>query len=347
MIKRIIQVLFAPIGGAVGYWLWKLVVSFLALFDFALWGWTEALCEIAFVSAMAVFGYFVGKPVSNWISAMLSRITKQSKEMPLKDMMLALAGLFIGFLGAFLLCQIFAKIDNELFVTCINALIYICCGFLGLRLALMRRDDLPEIIKTNDSEAVGAILIDTSVLVDGRIADVYKTGFLQGKLYIPQFVLDELSRLADSTDDKKRMRGRLGLDNAKKLGESDAVTIIDGGGADGESDERRLIASAKAMNASIMTVDYSLNMVASVEGVKILNLNELANAVKVQAVAGETVTVTVTKEGKEANQGVGYLDDGTMIVVEDGRRYIGLTVEAVVTSVLQSNSGKIVFAKIK
>ncbi len=337
--------------GALGYWVWKIVELLLSACKITFWGWANIFFEIACISALAVAGYFIGGPVSRWLAHMLSKLTKKAKEMPAKEMFLGLAGLLIGFVCAFLICQIFDNISNEVLVTCINALVYICCGFLGFRVFIMRRDDV-EMFEKNargvgeQKSTSGGTLLDSSILIDGRTVDIFKTGFLNEPLYVPQFILDELTKLADSEDNKKRTRGRLGLDTVKKLQEIKCLTVLEKE-VEGESIDAKLINTARQLNADIMTNDYSLNMVASVQGVKILNVNELVNALKPTVIAGDEITVEISKTGKDPLQGVGYLDDGTMIVVEDGAKHIDSFVEVVVTGMLQTNAGKIIFAKLK
>lgn len=353
MIKRIIQILFAPIGGALGYWLWMLVEILLSEFGVKLWNGAEFFCEIALISAMAVTGYFIGGPLSKWVSTMLSKATKKAKEMPVFELFSITAGLLAGFLCAFLVCQVFVKISNELLVTCINALIYICFGFFGARVAYLRQDDFNLLAKRKKSEddknksVDGGTVLDSSMLIDGRTVDIFKTGFLNEPIYIPQFILDELTHLADSEDSKKRARGRIGLDTVKKLQESEKVIISIKDYPEYDSIDNKIINLAKEINGQIMTNDYSLNMVASVHGVKILNVNELVNALKPTVVAGDKLTIEISKAGKEPSQGVGYLDDGTMVVVENGADYVDSVIDVTVTSMLQTSAGKIIFAKAK
>ncbi len=351
MFKRVIQILFAPIGGAIGYWLWVLVETIVATCNMQLWGWAAVFLEIACISAFAVAGYFIGKPVSKWVSELLAKSTKKAKDMSFSELLAVTAGLLVGLLCAFLICQIFVKISNELLVTCINALIYICFGFFGAKVALMRHSEFSFFTKRKKDEIIkeqnkNGTILDSSILIDGRAYDIYKTGFLVEPIYIPKFVLAELTRLADSDDNKKRTRGRIGLDTVKKLRENKNVVLNEKDFAEIENIDGKIIALAKELSASIMTNDYSLNMVASVQGIKILNINELVNALKPTVVAGEEIDIEISKAGKEPSQGVGYLDDGTMVVVENGAEYVDKVVNVQVTSMLQTNAGKIIFAKI-
>jgi uncharacterized protein YacL len=192
-------------------------------------------------------------------------------------------------------------------------------------------------------------LLDTSVIIDGRIADVCETEFLDGILIIPQFILQELQHIADSSDSLKRARGRRGLDilhRIQKMGHME-VRITDDDFPKIREVDSKLIALAKRMGAKVITNDFNLNKVAELQGVTVLNINDLSNAVKPVALPGETMRVFVLKEGKEAGQGVAYLDDGTMIVVENGRKFISKNVEVSVTSVLQTAAGRMIFTKLK
>ncbi len=190
-------------------------------------------------------------------------------------------------------------------------------------------------------------LLDTSVIIDGRIADVCETEFLDGTLVIPQFILHELQHIADSSDSLKRARGRRGLDilhRIQKMGHME-VRITEEDFPKIREVDSKLIALAKRIDAKVITNDFNLNKVAELQGVKVLNINDLSNAVKPVALPGETMRVFVLKEGKESGQGVAYLDDGTMIVVENGRRFINKNVEVSVTSVLQTAAGRMIFTK--
>ncbi len=195
-------------------------------------------------------------------------------------------------------------------------------------------------------------ILDTNVIIDGRIRDVCRTGFLEGLIYIPGFVLDELQHIADSSDSLKRARGRRGLDILNEMQKEFPLVVrsfdhlLDSERAIAEVDSR-LVKLASKMKGVIVTNDFNLNKVAALQGVTVLNVNELANALKPVVLPGEEMPVLIIKEGKEANQGVAYLDDGTMIVVEDGRRHIGESLDVVVTSVLQTVAGKMIFARLK
>jgi uncharacterized protein YacL len=198
------------------------------------------------------------------------------------------------------------------------------------------------------SSAKRIILLDTSVIIDGRIADIAKTGFLVGTLLIPRFVLNELQHIADSTDGLRRQRGRRGMDVLSQL-QKDAKLPVQISDIDVEGIREvdpKLVTLARQLNALILTNDYNLNRVAELQGVTVLNINELANAVKTILLPGETLTVNLIQEGREAGQGIAYLDDGTMVVVEDGRDQIGSEVNVTVSKILQTSAGRMVFARL-
>ena len=231
--------------------------------------------------------------------------------------------------------------------------------YLGIRAATSMKDEFRFIGASVPVGPDGAEIsmdhckiLDTNVIIDGRIKDVYQTGFLQGPLYVPGFVLDELQHIADSSDSLKRARGRRGLDILNAMQKEFPLIVrsydhkLENERVPDEVDTR-LVKLAKVLGGSIVTNDFNLNKVAALQGVEVLNVNELANALKPVVLPGEEMPVTIIKEGKEQNQGVAYLDDGTMIVVEDGRRHIGENLEVVVTSVLQTVAGKMIFARLR
>jgi len=222
-------------------------------------------------------------------------------------------------------------------------------AFLGARVGAKQRVTLGRMTGATVAPGGGGTpkVIDTSVIIDGRILEVVQSGFLEGPLILPRFVLRELQLIADSSDSLKRTRGRRGLEVLTKLGTISTLEIVERDFDDLAQVDAKLVRLAQERGGKLVTNDYNLNRVANVEGVAVLNLNELANAVKPVLLPGEELRVMVIKEGKEPHQGVGYLDDGTMIVVENGRRLIGETIEVNVTSALQTMAGRMIFAKAK
>jgi uncharacterized protein YacL len=226
-------------------------------------------------------------------------------------------------------------------------------GYLGVALAVSKSDELEGLSLKLFPRALARRetlkLLDTSVIIDGRIADLCETGFLEGVLVVPQFVLRELQQIADSSDSLKRNRGRRGLDVLQKVQRIPKVKveIQDVDFPQVREVDRKLIECAKVLGAKVVTNDYNLNKVAELSGVPVLNINELSNALKPVVLTGELMHVHVLKEGKESGQGVAYLDDGTMVVVDHGKKYLGQSVDVTVTSVLQTTAGRMIFTRPK
>ncbi len=231
-------------------------------------------------------------------------------------------------------------------------------GYIGLTVMVMRQHDIftlisPRIISNSSllgnfgKSTKSVLLLDTSVIIDGRISDVSKTGFIQDTMLVPNFVLTELQYIADSSDQLRRNRGRRGLEVLKRLQDESPVPVqvtdLDVEGAKGVDD--KLVILAKQLDCPIVTNDFNLNSVAKLQGVTVLNINELANAIKTVILPGETISIKIIQEGKERDQGVAYLNDGTMIVVENGKQYLHQNSDVVVTKVLQTNAGRMIFAK--
>jgi uncharacterized protein YacL len=246
------------------------------------------------------------------------------------------------------------EIEDSNVAVFIAATFILLFGFVGIFLGLTRASSWEELVRRVDRQTKAVRqapkLIDTSVLIDGRIADLAETGFLEGTLLIPRFVLHELQRIADSPDDMRRARGRRGLDIVKALQEEESLVdleIIEDDPEDVREVDAKLVRLARVFDAKVMTNDFNLNKVAQIEGVKVLNINDLANALKPAVMPDEQMKLRIVKEGKEAQQGVGYLDDGTMVVVDGGKEHVGMDVSVLVTSVLQTAAGRMIFSKLQ
>jgi uncharacterized protein YacL len=270
-------------------------------------------------------------------------------------------GSMVGLIAALVIAALLAVLLNPLpwglgviiSLSLATALVYV-----GVRAGTRRRDalsvifgrvpsgDIDEALTPQDGQAV---IVDTSVLIDGRIVDVAAAGFVPGRLLIPGFVLEELQRVADSADPFRRQKGRRGLGMVDALQKGDDVVceLVDLDFPGTPDVDARLVKLARARGAALMTQDYNLNRLAQIEGVRVLNLNDLANAVKPIVGAGESMPITIVKEGKEPHQGVGYFEDGTMVVVENGRSHVDETVTVTVTTVLQTTAGRMIFASLK
>lgn len=256
-------------------------------------------------------------------------------------------GLIVGLIVANLVAPAILSIVRVTWY--IHIMLIIIFSYLGIVIAVRKMNEIPFLLrlkKRATSEKEYKIL-DTSVIIDGRIADIYDAGFIDGKIVVANFVLKELQLIADSHDPIKRNRGRRGLEVLKtmqrKLG--DKIVLMEDEFNDVKDVDAKLVKLAEKLDGSLITNDFNLNRVAELQGVKVLNINELANAVKPVVLPGELMQIHVLKEGREYNQGVGYLDDGTMVVVENGRRLIGKDVEVIVTSVLQTPAGRMIFTR--
>src|SRR6266699_2084094 len=293
------------------------------------------------------------------------------------DLLAAVIGLIVGLIISVLLAFPLSNLPANLgrILPFVGAVLF---GFLGVALAIQRKNDITHLFQTGlftrrasrererereeerDKERTKErekantvqpqpstqILLDTSAIIDGRIADISQTGFITGTLIVPRFVLNELQHIADSADTMRRNRGRRGLEMLNRL-QKDAtvpIKIIDANVEGIDEVDSKLVKLAQTMHSPIITNDFNLNRVAELQGVKVLNVNELANAVKPVLLPGEDIYIKIMQDGKELGQGVGYLDDGTMIVVEGGRQYMGSTIEVSVTRVLQTVAGRMIFA---
>jgi uncharacterized protein YacL len=260
-----------------------------------------------------------------------------------------LVGLFVAFLLAYGLSFVSNIMENRQVVPWIYTLLTGSMGYIGLVLGSQKVEELSLFGWGPAKEISDYRLLDTSVIIDGRIADICDTGFLEGNFIVPRFVLDELQYIADSSDSLKRTRGRRGLDILNRMQRSNGINIdvVDHDFPKIKGVDSKLVALAKKTNGRIITNDFNLNKVAELQGIKILNINELANALKPVVLPGELMTVKIIKDGKEPGQGVAYLEDGTMIIVDNAQKYQGENVEAMVTSVLQTTAGRMIFSEIK
>lgn len=274
------------------------------------------------------------------------------RKLSVRSLVGAAIGSLLGIIGANLISLVVARMNlNQGLETFIQILILIVMTYVGLISGIDKGEhidlsSLGEIFSDSSVRRTSKIL-DTSVIIDGRVADICKTGFLEGILVVPHFVLRELQQIADSADSAKRNRGRRGLDVLEKIKsvQGVAVQIVEKDYPEVKEVDLKLIELAKEMGAKIVTNDFNLNKVSQLRGVDVLNINELANALKPVVLPGEMMRVFILKEGKEYNQGVAYLDDGTMVVVDNARRMIGKTIATQVTSVLQTTAGKMIFGR--
>lgn len=318
--------------------------------------------EIFIIILFALIFYLISIPVIKLVSRVVVDMENSLKGVPVSEMLWATVGLILGLIIAFLLSQPLKLIPIPYLGLILTVIIYGSCAYLGLRVGSVHREELNDkfrnlipvtkkAIKEKPlvKEDMTAKVLDTSVIIDGRVKEIALAGFLEGKLVVPVFVLEELQHIADSADSLKRNRGRRGLDILKAMQDSPEydIEIFKGKYENIKEVDSKLLKLTQELNGKIVTNDYNLNKVAVLQNIPVLNINELANAVKPVFLPGEEMEVAIVKEGKEHSQGLGYLDDGTMIVVENGKKYLGETITVIVTSILQTSAGKMIFAKPK
>ncbi|GET08549.1 twitching motility protein pilT [Ligilactobacillus agilis] len=362
MRKRLIKIVFAILGIGIGYsffpWAWRL-----ANFNQP-WLVNPIMNMFLGLIIMSFLGLLLSNPLEALIKKIESSLLHQKPEVLITEGISMIVGLVI----AALISTLFSHSQLFFFNTILPVVLMIIFGYLGFIVGKMRFSDLPKLFalkKKAESEVVKATpeeevlerkvgenfykykLLDTNILIDGRIYDLAKTGFLEGTLIVPNFVLYELQYIADSGDSIKRVRGRRGLDILNKLRTEKLVPVemYEGDFEDIQEVDTKLIKLAKLLDAEIITNDYNLNKVSEFQNVRVLNVNALAKSLKPRVIPGEKLNVMVIKNGTERQQGVAYLDDGTMIVVEDGRYFMNKTIEVEVTSAIQTDAGRMIFAK--
>ncbi len=368
MINKIVRILLAVLAASVGLGVGIGISNSVVIQQYVNDGWE--FIALQFVIP-AIIGLILGIIIYIFAPKIISFGIKLSKlienelsHIPTYQLFLGGIGLILGLFVAYLVSNLYKIIPLDIVGDVLTVLTYIFLAYLGMSLG--KRDiahlyKLPDIFKKDgnvnivDNDTVSKAtmfkarpkILDTSVIIDGRISDITKTGFIEGVLLVPQFVLKELQHIADSSDGLKRNRGRRGLDILKIMqnDKNIMVEISDVDFDDVPEVDIKLLKLAQKIDGMVVTNDYNLNKVASLQGVDILNINELANAIKAIVLPGEDMQITIVKEGKENNQGIGYLDDGTMIVIENGKRFINQTKNVKVTSVLQTSAGRMIFAK--
>jgi uncharacterized protein YacL len=348
-----LKVLLTVTGGLTGYIVVRFLLSEAVFFD----SWMNNAISTAAGVFLGVVFYFSACEIIKGFDTLYDRAEKLMMGLTLSEIGICSIGIIVGLAVSYFITSPFANtrwVGLPLTI-CINFFL----AYLGFTIAFWKRNDLSGSNNgrgnvgygnggyNNVGFGNGPKLLDTSVIIDGRIAEVLRTGFIEGALILPEFVLLELRRIADSSDSLKRNKGRRGLDTLnyiqKELG--CYVTIEKCELPAGAEVDTELVNLAKQNRYDILTTDYNLNKVASFQGVRVLNINELNNAIKPIAMPGEEIAVEIIKEGKEAGQGIAYLADGTMIVVEGGKPYLGSTIPVVLTSVLQTAAGRMIFAR--
>ena len=316
------------------------------------------LASARYITALTLAGAALGLLIAPYLTTRpYYWVRRKLKQMPASQLVSGVIGLAVGLAVAALLYPSLSALPDP-YGNTMPVIISILFGYIGMSIMVMRQRDIFNTIGGRFSAGGSllnfgrramddVVLLDTSVIIDGRIADISQTGFIRSTMLVPRFVLTELQHIADSPDSLRRNRGRRGLDLLRRLQKDSRtpvqITDLDIEGVNGVDD--KLILLAKQLDCPIVTNDFNLNSVAKLQGVAVLNINELANAVKTVILPGEAMNVKIIQEGKERDQGVGYLSDGTMVVVENGKQNLDRNVEVTVTKVLQTTAGRMIFAR--
>ncbi|MBU5485006.1 PIN/TRAM domain-containing protein [Clostridium sp. MSJ-11] len=362
MLKKVLRGLFTTIGVTLGFIISSEMLN-TELFSKLDYFQNSPLKSVLFISLSSILFGLILFLISPWITIFIMKVMdyaeKSIQKIPTHEILLAAFGAIIGLGISAIFVTLLSKIPIIGVVLAVGVALLMAA--LGANIALKKREDIlalftnlkksgtPSKDKKSKLYKGDPKVLDTSVIIDGRIFDICQTGFVEGTLVIPNFVLEELRHIADSSDGLKRNRGRRGLDILNKIQKelNIEVQIYEKDFPDIAEVDSKLLKLAQVLNGKVITNDYNLNKVAEFQGVPVLNINELANAVKPVVLPGEEMRIQIVKDGKESGQGVAYLDDGTMIVVEGGRKSMGETIDVVVTSVLQTAAGRMIFARQK
>jgi uncharacterized protein YacL len=355
----ILTCFFAIVGSIVGYQVgcWYVRWDYVSV-TMAHRPMVQAFVVAVMTSLFVLCASFLG----SWVARRVTDITVQLNQVSAADKLASVVGLLLGLVLALLVTYPFTRLTNNGWMNAgIIVAAMIILGYVGLSITIGMKEEFlkvfPRLMLVEEAEPkeepkIHPKLLDTNVIIDGRMADICETGFIEGPILIPSFVLNELQHIADSADSLRRARGRRGLDVLNRMRKDRHISVeifdkiplaIDRL----ETVDTKLVHLAKELEASIITNDYNLNKIAELHGVPVLNINELANALKPVVLPGEEMSVHIVKEGKEIGQGVGYLEDGTMVVVEEGKQRIGQVIDVVITSVYQTVAGKMIFAEMK
>lgn len=358
MLKKLMRVILGIFGAIIAF----NTINVLGMAEYLEFSWEHLdrwFTSNQFFAIIIGFllGFFLVAFLLEKLLELILNFEYKLKEISWKKIVIGILGLGIGLLISALINYAFSIPKIPGVGHYIRILINLVSAYIGFTLSIYKETEITRLLFERNrklgfngmDDYISNKILDTSVIIDGRIADICKTGFIEGNLIIPEFVLEELRHIADSSDVLKRNRGRRGLDILKQMQKEPNINveIINQDFDDIQEVDSKLVKLAQVIGANIITNDYNLNKVAELQGISVLNINELANAVKPIVLPGEEMAVKVIKEGKEDGQGVAYLDDGTMIVVDDGINYIGEKISVLVTSILQTAAGRMIFAKPK
>ncbi len=342
MLEKAMKYAFALVGAMTGLTTTRFVFIRAGT---SLTSFTSISIMLAVSVAFGMLMLIIGGRIVGFVAGSMEKAEKLLQTLSLYELMICVAGLIAGLITANLLSVALMRI--QIIGIPLTIITNVLFGSAGVYLALSKRNE--NILELKKRHPYNCKVLDTSVIIDGRILDICRVGFMEGELIIPDFILEELRHLADSHDDLIRVKGRRGLDVLNSL-KKDSIVPVKITKTKKESDievDEKLMQYAREEKACIITNDYNLNKVATIAGIPILNINDLSNALKPLAVSGEEMTIKIIREGKENGQGIGYLDDGTMVVVEGAHKFKGSEVDVVVCSVLQTSAGRMIFAKSK
>ena len=358
-LERLLRILLVLMGIGIGLAVFQLVFQ---LFQLANPNTSiQAWIPVAGYTGMGLLGGLIMLIFSTRILMRFTRLSSQMQrqidKMPLNQLISAVTGLILGLIIAALLRQVIPNAGTGVAGTALSAILYVVLGWLGYSIGKRRSREFGMMItrlsgvrekrKITRHGYAARKFIDTSAVIDGRILPVLKTGFIEGEIVLPQYVIDEVRKLADSSDESTRERGRRGLDMLASLQEENLLSISDNDDETTTDVDVKLLRAARDCGGTVITTDYNLQKAAAVSGIRTLNVNALTEALRPAVAAGMELTVRITKEGREAGQGVAYMNDGTMIVIEDGKARIGEEADITVTAVPQTSAGRMVFAKLK
>lgn len=365
MIKNIFRVMMTILGIFIGVALSRVLVntSYVQSLNFATDTTISTIFYAICITILGIIFFIISSFLYKGIEALINIIEKGFQKSTITEVVFGLAGAFIALLLTLLFLEPVNKLlndVNEIYKVLMGialVIVNLVAVIIGASIAVKKKDEVTQLItalkrdgikdRKNKQKRMSPKVLDTSVIIDGRIFDLCQTGFIEGPIIIPNFVLDELRHISDSSDALKRNRGRRGLDIINKMQKELSIEVRNWEGDFPEIQEVdiKLLKLAQVLGGKVVTNDFNLNKVAEFQGVPVLNINELANAIKPVVLPSEEMTINIVKEGKEEGQGVAYLDDGTMIVVEGGKKYVGQNINVLVTSVLQTSAGRMIFAK--
>lgn len=346
MIVQLTRFVFATLGALAG-------LEVRGLIDWTKqYGFPEYAVIILFVILGAAIGFILGGIIGRELRRAWIHMDNYLRRLSVSDLILGTAGLLIGLTVALIISPPIRLLEPTSVAIAGQVALYVVLGYLGVRLVMVKREDFahvfPALARAPHAQAPGAApkVLDTSAVIDGRFAELARAGFVEGEVRVPGFVISELQTLSDSADDTKRARGRRGLDLLATLRGGDRpVQVFDADYPELADVDSKLVQLTKDVSGQLVTVDYNLSQVARVQGVDVLNINDVATALRPNHLPGEPLRLHLVREGKEADQGVGYLEDGTMVVVQNGVEQVGRDADVVVTSVLQTSGGRMIFAR--